>query len=283
VVELWRADVRSGRRDSLPRQSQLDALAARFEWEARSRVVEEGDGRLAGVALLSAVPSPDGPLAQIDASATTDDTLQELMRWGLGLSRASGAITAMSWVGRGHGEPLRELGLNLARPWWRMDRSLATELPEPRAVPGYLLLDGRTVQPGAWADLHNRTFADHWRFSYRSEAELIGGKVPELSLMVVTADGEPVALTLCDLETFEADPRPQPVGVVRSVGTVPAHRRRGIATWLVAEALARLHRGGARHASLYVDAMNQTRAYDAYEKLGFKVAFEAEVWEATHP
>lgn len=65
-----------------------------------------------------------------------------------------------------------------------------------------------------------------------------------------------------------------------SVGTLTEHRRRGLATWLVAEALLRLHRAGARHASLYVDGRSPMRAFDAYSKLGFELAFETEVWEA---
>jgi ribosomal protein S18 acetylase RimI-like enzyme len=58
-------------------------------------------------------------------------------------------------------------------------------------------------------------------------------------------------------------------------------RRQGLATWLVAEALVRLHRGGARSAALYVDWQSPMRAFDPYRKLGFKLAFETEVWEAT--
>jgi hypothetical protein len=50
---------------------------------------------------------------------------------------------------------------------------------------------------------------------------------------------------------------------------------------LVAEGLHRLRSTGARHASLYVDGWSQTRAFDAHRKLGFELAFEAEVWEAT--
>jgi ribosomal protein S18 acetylase RimI-like enzyme len=130
--------------------------------------------------------------------------------------------------------------------------------------------------------MHNRSFADHFRFSERAEEELTAGKPPELCLMAVTAEGgEPAALTLGQLELYEEDRRPQPVGVISSVGTLPEHRRRGLATWLVAEAMVRLRRAGAAHASLYVDALNRTHAYDAYRKLGFEVGFEAEVWEAT--
>jgi ribosomal protein S18 acetylase RimI-like enzyme len=100
--------------------------------------------------------------------------------------------------------------------------------------------------------------------------------------MAVTAgSSEPAAVTLCQLETYGEDRRPQPVGLVSSVGTVPEHRRRGLATWLVAESLLRLENAGARVASLYVDGLNETRAFDAYRKLGFELAFETEVWEAT--
>ena len=49
------------------------------------------------------------------------------------------------------------------------------------------------------------------------------------------------------------------------------------------EALRRLRAAGAREASLYVDGRSQTRAFEAYRKLGFDLAFVAEVWEATFP
>jgi ribosomal protein S18 acetylase RimI-like enzyme len=283
VLGLWRADVRSGRRNAMPPRSHMEALAERFDWEAKSRVVDEGNGALAGAVMVASSESPNGPLAQIDVFATSEAIFQELTRWGLALSRASGAVAAMAWVCRGDGEPLRELGLAPARPWWRMDRSLETTLPEPRVVAGYQLIDGNTVTLGSWTDLHNRSFADHWRFSFRSEEELIIGTTPELCLMAVATDREPAAIALCGLETLDADLRPQPVGLVRVVGTVPEHRRRGLATWLVAEGLSRLRDAGARCASLYVDGWNHTRAFDVYRKLGFEVAFEAEVWEATFP
>jgi ribosomal protein S18 acetylase RimI-like enzyme len=162
-----------------------------------------------------------------------------------------------------------------------MDRTLAGALPTPVPITGYRLLDGADVPKGSWAPMHNRSFADHWRFSPRTEEELIVGKLPALCLMAVAAvSGEPAAVTLSQLETYDEDARAQPVGLVSSVGTVPEHRRRGLATWLVAESLLRLRNAGARCASLYVDGLNETRAFDAYRKLGFELAFETEVWEA---
>jgi len=108
----------------------------------------------------------------------------------------------------------------------------------------------------------------------------MAGRPAELSLMAVTSSGAPAALALGHIELYKADQRHQPVGVISSVGTLPEHRRRGLASWLVAEELLRLHDAGARHASLYVDGQNPTGAFDAYRKLGFELAFETEVWEA---
>jgi ribosomal protein S18 acetylase RimI-like enzyme len=287
LVELWRSEVRAGRRDSVPRKRELRGLLAHFDWDSRSRLVEDGAAGLAGAVMATSRPSPEGTIARVDPAAIGDDSarlMKALANWGIQLSRAAGAVAVQVWVGPGHGDVLRSLGLELARPWWRMDRSLAGDLPTPVSVDGFRLLDGSRIPKGLWADMHNRSFADHWRFSPRSEDELVLGKPPELCLMaVVAATGEPAGVTLCQVETYAADSRPQPVGLVSSVGTLPEHRRRGLANWLVAEGLLRLRAAGARHASLYVDGWNQTRAFDAYRKLGFELAFETEVWEASFP
>jgi ribosomal protein S18 acetylase RimI-like enzyme len=287
LVRLWRSEVRAGRRDSVPREVELQKLLAHFDWGSRSRLVENGAAGLAGAVVVTSRPSPEGTLARIDPAAAGEEStrvMRELVHWGVGLSRAAGAAAAQVWVGPGHGDVLRKLDLELVRPWWRMDRTLDGDLPTPVPVEGYELLDGSQLPQGSWADMHNRSFADHWRFSARSEEELMFGKAPELCLMAVTAaPRKPAAVTLCHVETYVEDARPQPVGLVSSVGTLPEYRRRGLASWLVAEGLVRLRRAGARHASLYVDGLNETRAFDAYRKLGFELAFVAEVWEATFP
>ena len=287
LVQLWRQEVREGSRDSVPQENDLRRLLAHFDWEARSRVIDRDTQGLAGAVLVSSRANARGTLARIDpaaAGSNAEEAMHEIVRWGLQLSRASGAAMVQVWVGPGHKQVLRHLGLKMARPWWRMDRSLTADLPRTTPVAGYHLQDGLTLPQGIWAEMHNRTFADHWSFTARSEAELMTAKAPELCLMAVsTGTGEPAALTLCQVESYTEDRRPQPVGMVSSVGTLPEHRRRGLATWMVAESLQRLRAAGAREASLYVDGRSRTRAYDAYRKLGFALAFEAEVWEATFP
>ena len=285
LIELWRSEVRAGLRDSMPPEPQVQGMMAQFDWGARSRVAQDGAAALAGAVMVSSRSSPEGVVARIDpAVAPRGDNsvvMRDLVQWGLQLSRAAGAAAAQVWVGPDQGGPLEGLGLEMVRPWWRMDRTLAGALPTPVPITGYRLLDGADVTRGSWAPMHNRSFADHWRFSPRTEEELIVGKLPALCLMAVAAvSGEPAAVTLSQLETYDADARAQPVGLVSSVGTVPEHRRRGLATWLVAESLLRLRNAGARCASLYVDGLNETRAFDAYRKLGFELAFETEVWEA---
>ena len=281
VLDLWADDVRTGRRDSVPREDRVARMLAGFDWEANARIVEGAGGKIEGAVLVSSRAAPAGTIAIIEASSAIErpELLTDLTRWGLGLSKAAGASTALVWRGRGHSDELDRLGLEPVRRWWRMDRALATTPPAPSPIAGYALHDATSVPPGRWSEAHNLSFADHWRFTPRDEDELVAGP-PELSLMAVAPDGAPAAITLGQIVHYTADPRSQPVGMINSVGTLPAHRRRGLATWLVADALVRLHRAGARHASLYVDGQNQTRAFDIYEKLGFELAFEIEVWEA---
>ena len=281
VLDLWTDDVRTGMRDCVPGEDRIARTLGAFDWAANSRIVEDTDGRIEGAVLVSSRASAVGTVAIIEASSAPHrpELLTDLTSWGLRLSKAAGATAASVWRGRGHGGGLEGLGLELVRRWWRMDLTLTDEPPAPLAVAAYELHDATSVPRHRWSEAHNLSFADHWRFTPRDEGELMAGP-PELSLMAIAPDGTPAAITLGQIVHYAADSRPQPVGMINSVGTLPAHRRRGLATWLVAEVVLRLHRSGARHASLYVDGQNQTRAFDVYKRLGFKLAFETEVWEA---
>lgn len=282
VIRLWQDDVAAGRQDALPGEARLRGFLERFDWEARSRVVEES-GRITGAALVSSRASPDGVIASLLLAGAPEAT-GDLVRWAMGLSRAGGARIVQLFTAKGS-RPLEQFGLHVARPWLRMDRTLEGPPPEPIAVAGYRLADGFDAPGEMWAEMFNRSFADHWRFTPRSEEEIVGGKPGDLCLMAVTErEGRPAAITLGEIEEYGGgDPRLQPVGLVSSVGTVSEHRRRGLAGWLVAEILLRLRARGARTASLYVDGNSQTRAFDVYRKLGFEVTYEAEVWEGSFP
>jgi ribosomal protein S18 acetylase RimI-like enzyme len=278
-LALLQAEVRAGRQDCVPGEAYIQRMLAGFDWSSRSRVVER-EGGLDGAVLVAGRSTPLGTVTQVSAACGRSDMRQELLRWGLNLSKAAGATAAQIWCGRGHSEGMAELGAEFVRPWWRMDVTLDGDGTAARPVAGYELGGGSRAAGCSWSDLHNRSFSDHWRFSPRSEAELATGRSPHLSLMALTEEGSPAALALGQVESYLDDSRPQPVGIVSSVGTVPGHRRKGLATWLVAELLNRLREDGARSASLYVDGWNRTGAFEMYRKLGFHLAFESEVWEA---
>lgn len=279
---LWQQEVVSGLRDALPPERMMQRVLAGFDWESCSRVIESASS-VEGVVLVLRRAAEDVTIARIEAAATKNadpSVMPSLVGWGLGLTRAAGGQLAQVWRAAGTSEWLRNLGLEPVRPWLRMDRSLSTALPLAEPVAGYHLLDPATIAPGVWGDVFNHSFADHWRFKPRADETLRTGPA-EFSLMAADADGNPAAITLCEIEDHQVDLRPQPVGVVGSVGTLPAHRRRGLARWLVSEALVRLRTGGAATASLYVDGKNQHRAADLYADLGFVVTFDTTVWEAT--
>jgi ribosomal protein S18 acetylase RimI-like enzyme len=227
-----------------------------------------------------------GTITRVEVATASGSDLElrrQLVEWGLAFSRAEGAAAAQVWLASGQSGGMAELGLSKVRPWWRMDRTLEGDLPEVAPVPGYSLLIGPEVRNGLWSEVHNASFSDHWRYSLRGEEELMSHRRPELCLLAVDASGLPAAITLGQVETFAGDPRPQPVGLVSSVGTLPQHRRRGLARWLVTEIVPRLRNTGAKTASLYVDGMNPTGAPALYRSLGFEVTFETEVWEAVFP
>jgi len=285
-MRLWTVEVGDGRRELVPAGARLDRLLAGFDWEAASRMVDSPGGALEGAVLVTHRSGSIGTVTRVEVAVVSpgDGSLRRrLVEWGLALSRAAGATAAQVWLPRTQAMDLTSLGLEPVRPWWRMDRSLEADLPARVPVAGYRLLVGPAVAPGVWADVHNRSFADHWRYSPRTEEELMPWRPPELSLLAVADGGGPAAVTLGQIESYAADSRAQPVGIVGSVGTLPEHRRRGLARWLVAELLPRLRRAGARSASLYVDGLNQTGAPALYHDLGFEVAFETEVWEAVFP
>ena len=276
--------VRQGALNCVPNATWFQRMLGDFDWDARSRVVEQDGAIMAGVLVFDRL-LPEGTVARAEIIAGPE-LLVPLADWGIALSRASAAWAVQVWRGRGHGDGLERTGLALARRFWRMDRPNLLAVPALPLADGYRLLDDTAseISEQQWLDTYELAFAEHWRHSPgRLDAlqrrRSAPGFVPGLELMAVTAGGKPAAFVISGLEEYEEDRRPQPVGLVSMVGTLNQHRRRGLARALTAEALRRLRAAGARSSSLYVDAQNPTRAYDVYQRLGYEVGFEDEVWE----
>jgi ribosomal protein S18 acetylase RimI-like enzyme len=274
---LWAHEALNRGRDCVPSEAMIARMMGAFDWSSRSRVIEGGGGLRAAVLVLEHV-SRGVPVARVETAARDEDGRLRLIRWGLGLSRTIGATLAQVWRPRGQRRGLAELGMTLARPFWRMDRRDLEEVPPGPLPAGYRL--ALAVDRREAAVVFNQSFAEHWRFHPLDPDDLPPSTRPrELELMAVTTAGAPAAVVWCEVDAHDPDRRPQPVGVIEVVGTLPEHRRQGLAFSLTAEAMRRLRRRGASSASLYVDGLNPTRAYDVYGRLGFSVAFQYDVFE----
>jgi GNAT superfamily N-acetyltransferase len=274
---LWAHEVLNRGRDCVPSEAVITRMMGSFDWAARSRIIEDSGGLRAAVLVLGHATTAH-TLVRVETAARAEDDRLRLIKWGLGLSRAAGAGLAQVWRPRGQHRGLADLGLTLARPFWRMDRRSLEEVPQAPLPAGYRLAS--VVDRREAAVVFNRSFAEHWRFQALDPDDLPPTDRPrELELMAVTDQGAPAAVVWCEVATHDPDLRRQPVGVVEVVGTLPEHRRRGLAYALTAAALRRLRGRGAASASLYVDGLNPTRAYDIYSRLGFVVAFQYDVFE----
>ena len=275
---LWAHEATNRVRDCVPSEAMIARLMASFDWEARSRVIEDGP-RLRAAVLVLEQSSKGITLARVETAARDDGDRLRLIKWGVGLSRAAGAAVAQVWRPIGHRQDMAELGLSFVRPFWRMDRRDLRNIPSVALPAGYRL--ARSADRRTAIDVFNRSFAEHWRFQALDPDDPPPiSRPPDLEVLAETCDGRPAAIVWCSLDTHDPDPRPQPVGNVEVVGTLREHRRRGLGYTLTAEALRRLAWHGAATASLLVDGLNPTHAYDIYRRLGFTVAFEYEVFEA---
>lgn len=175
---------------------------------------------------------------------------------------------------------LERAGFQEVRRYWRMSVShFSLDVPiggadpasvrPPGAPPGYRLLP-YVDSPESWALLHDvamRAFADHFDFEPLDAATLRGEVVDEISDMsqwiLVHHDGEVVGYALGS-NRYAADD----FGYVASLGVLPEHRGRGLATALLRARFADDAARGYLGTMLHVDAENTTGATRLYEGLG---------------
>lgn len=146
----------------------------------------------------------------------------------------------------------------------------------PELPPGYTLSTWEDLDAEEIRLAHNRAFVDHpgwtpwswemwdqWVTSARSTR-------PALSLVARAEDGAIAAY----VQTAEYDAVQEATGIreafVGKVGTVPEHRRRGLADVLLRTALHRYRAAGYERAALDVDSENPTGALGLYERAGFR-------------
>lgn len=177
-----------------------------------------------------------------------------------------------------HVQLVKAAGLTPLRHWFDMEHDLADPLPD---VPP-LAADLTAAPYDAARDeelrlVHNEAFAASFgavEQDGESWAQWFTGSRafrPDLS-RVVLHDGRLVAFLLSYFYEADAVADGRTEGWIGQVGTLPAFRRRGIATALISEALRAYQAAGFSRAALDVDGESDIGGLAIYSRLGFRVA-----------
>ena len=204
-----------------------------------------------------------------------------LFRWQL--ARATEALRASSAVlprfVRAHAFDFQESALRLyARHGLRVIRYGNEMLRDLAAIPQQPVLDGIVVR--GWDPVRseevrvaqNAAFADHWGSTPRDTAaweHFLGNHGVRLDLSFLALDGDRVVGASLNGEFPEDAVDGRREGWILNVGVVPSHRKRGIASALIAASLAAFRGAGFTHSALSVDTENPTGAFQLYERLGY--------------
>ena len=228
---LWRAFADVHVRPDL--REELDGFAVDW-WEARSRA------RLAG----------------------RPDDLPKVMWYGVYAHR-TGQIALLE--GR---------GFEIRRYYDELIRDLAEPIAAHPAPGGVEIVPAEDAAPGDELYVHNEAFRDHWGSQpfteerwrqFHNEFYLPGASY-------VAYDGDdPVGHIFCTKYPHDFEDRGFTHAWVESLGVVPSHRKRGIATALLTSSLRDFAAEGLEYAVLDVDSENPTGAYGLYEALGFVI------------
>lgn len=162
-----------------------------------------------------------------------------------------------------------------SRAFHKMQRDLRAPIP-PNPLPEGLEL--RVYDTALDEKMHNaytEAFADHWGFTGMPLVEwqpfVMSVSTVRRDLTFVVMDGDEVAAFCINCERVAENERLNiRRGWTTKLGTRRAWRKRGLATFLLAESMRRFRAEGFEYAGLGVDAENGSGALALYERLGYR-------------
>jgi mycothiol synthase len=181
----------------------------------------------------------------------------------------------------------RRAGLSAER-WFRdMERSL-DDLPPVRPVAGVRLVPFTWDRDDEVRRAHNAAFTEHHGSSERdpeSWTALFTGQRafrPELSVLALEDDAV-VGYLLAYVYEADTAATGRQESYFGQIGVLPHARGRGLASAVIARALAAAADDGCVGASLGVDSENVTGAVRLYENLGFEAVRTQVAWSRSLP
>lgn len=169
-------------------------------------------------------------------------------------------------------ERMEARGFTIRRYYDELIRDLADPIDRPDLPPGMRFVPAEEAIAGHELAVHNEAFRDHWGSQPFTQERWDHFKnefyLPEASYVVYDGD-RPVGHVMSGTWPHDYEDRGFTHSWILSLGVVPSHRRRGIASAMIARAMGDFSADGMEYAMLDVDSENPTGAYGLYEDLGF--------------
>jgi mycothiol synthase len=167
-------------------------------------------------------------------------------------------------------------GFRLVRHFYRMVVDLSEPPAEPHWPEGFSLSTMLPAEEPILCEVIEEAFAAEWGRPSRSFEEWQRAVFSQDSFdaalcYLVREDGRAVAAEHCA--------RRFGMGWIGSIGVLAPWRRRGLGEALLLHGFGELYRRGERRIGLGVDASNPTGATRLYERVGMRVAWQADTYE----
>lgn len=184
---------------------------------------------------------------------------------------------------------LTSVGMAPGRHSFLMRATLSGYPREPAWPAGLTVSTFDPADADELRDAHNAAFADYPEGSPADpefwQAFMIGPAHArhELSLVARDAGGAVAGYVFTHEYAVPLSDGPGREAYVPYVGTLPAHRGRGLATSLLAGVLFRCREHGYARATLNVDTANPTGALGIYERAGFEQVYRQDFYKLDEP
>lgn len=260
-----------------------------------ARVIRTLQGKLAAFARIFANPQPEREnigflLSEIAPEARGQGLEEETLEWLEQRARERLAEIAKSPGASELPQLLRAFvaqeqperialynahGYTHVRSFYKMERDLREPIPAPVLPEGLTLRTYGKDVDDRLRDATNEAFRDHWGHQEITAEEWrmfmidVSDFRPDLTLVVMDGD-EVAAFSINRVKAEENERLGVRRGWIGTLGTRRPWRKRGLATFLLAESMQRFKAEDFDSVGLGVDAENLTGALALYERIGFR-------------
>ncbi|MGZ3143043.1 GNAT family N-acetyltransferase [Lentzea chajnantorensis] len=189
------------------------------------------------------------------------------------------ATTMVESRSAGHVALCASLGFTADRHFHEMEVALGESLAQLPVPPGYSVVPFTPDRSEETRRVVNTTFAEHWGSTERTPQEWAASFtdskrfVPDTSFLALdNGSGAVVGFVLARHYPAVEEQTGVRELWIGDVGTLSAHRGRGLASALLSWTLTQARTQGYQRAGLSVDTANSTGALGVYERAGFRVA-----------